>query len=269
MNYAHAFLSDKKNNNFLIYQTFSFLSIKQNKRKINLYANIEYIEICKKIGLDYDNYIEISKKDSQKHYWSSSKMEALKINNDIIIDHDFFLLKDISNLIINDVIYSHKEYVKDNGWYNQDPLIAFEKSIPKNVIQEWDYLIDTIKNKKEQKNNHAFNCSIIGFKDKNIAKDYATKSLLLFEYLNQKYQDVSQIKNNIYLPTIAEQLFLSFYSKYHNLQTFALSNEYKTGPYIHLGHMKSDKNSQYSNKILNYIKINKPDIYQNLIKFIV
>jgi hypothetical protein len=269
MNYAHAFLSYKKNNNFLIYQTFSFLFVKQNKAKINLYANIEYIEICKKIRLDYDNYIEISKKDSQKHYWSSSKMEALKINNDIIIDHDFFLLKDISNFMNNDVIYSHKEYIKDNGWYSKDPLIAFEKSVPKNVIQEWDYLLDQMIQKKDSENQHAFNCSIIGFKDKNIAKDYAAKSLLLFEYFNQKYQNVSQIRNNMYLPTIAEQLFLSFYIKYHNLEALALSNKDKSGPYIHLGNKKNERNTQCPKKILNYIKINKPDIYQNLIKFIV
>lgn len=271
MNYAHTFLSDKKNNDFLIYQTFSFLFARKNKLKINLYANIEHIEICKKIGLDYDNYIEINKKDSQKYYWSSSKMEALKISNDTIIDHDIFLLKDISDFIKNDVIYSHKEYIKNHNFYIEDPLLVFKQSVPSNRIPEWDFLIENIYNnnhkvKQEAYLNYAFNCSIINFKDKNISKDYAIKSLLLFEYVNKKYKDISKIKNNIYLPTISEQLFLSFYSKYHNLETLPLSNENKNGSYIHLAHMK---NHEYSKKILNYIKINKPDIYENLLKFIV
>ena len=273
MHYAHTFLpnKNKKNKNFLIYQTFSFLFLKKQNLKINLYAEEDYLNICKDIGLNYDNFIEIHKNEYQENYWSHSKMQALKLNNDIIIDHDLFLLKDVSNYIDNqDLIYSHNEYIKKHDWYKSDPLLAFKKTVPKNKILEWDYLIDSFYDnnnsiKEAADLNYAFNCCIIGFKDKQIAMDYANKSLTLFEYLNKNNANISTLKDNHFLPTIAEQLFLSFYSKYHNLETFNFSNDTSNSYYIHLGSEKY----RYHKDILKFIKVNAPNIYQNLLKYIV
>lgn len=273
MNYAHTFLPNKNkvNKNFLIYQTFSFLFAKKNKVKINLYSNLEHIEICKKIGLNYDNFINIKENDLHKNYWSCSKMEALKINNDIIIDHDFFILKDMSNnLDIKDLIYSHKEFVKTHIWYKGHPLEVFKKAVPKNKIIEWDYLIDHFYDNNDNLRetadlNCAFNCCIIGFKNKEIAMDYAIKSLMLFEYLNINQASILELRDNHLLPTIAEQLFLSFYAKYHNLETFNFLDNIGYSHYMHLGSEKY----KYSKNILEFISNKTPNIYENLLKYIV
>lgn len=274
MNYAHAFLPNKINKDFLIYQTFSFILAKKSKIKINLYSNLEYIETCKKIGLNYDNFFIIEKDKRYNNYWSYPKMEVLKINNDIIIDHDLFLFKDISNYRLDyDIIYSHQEFIKDNKWYRGDLVDFFASSIPKNKINEWDFLIETLYDKdfniEDIYSHSAFNCSILGFRDKNIAKDYAEKSLLLFEFFNNKNFNIKNIRNSIYLPTIAEQLFLSFYAKYHNLNAYDLHSKNKNNlQYSHLGN-KKNINDDYSKKIFIFLKNNHPNIYENLLKYIV
>lgn len=278
MIYAHTFLPtdlQNINKNFLVYQTLSFLFIKNNKLKINLYSNQEYFEICKKIGLNYDSYIEIEKNNKHKNYYSASKMEAIKKNADIIIDYDLFLSKDVSSFLSkNDLIYAHKEKIKRYKLYYHN-LEFFIKSVPKNVLPEWDYLIDhfydvnsNVKNKS--KYLFAFNCSIIGFKNKKQGKDYAEKSLLLFDYFNKAYPDVSILKNNLHLPTVPEQLFLTFYAKYHKLNTYDLFGEnIESMCYAHLGQSKNDLKQDYLGKTLSYLKTKHPEIHENLLKFIV
>jgi len=283
MIYAHCFLPnnlkyDKFNINFLTCQIFSFLLIKEKKLKINLYSNSEYIKICQDLGLNYDNFIDIGEKNKYKNYWSASKMEAIKyIKNEIIIDHDLFLFKDLSNLLNNnDLIYAQNEQIKERKWYYH-LLENFAKSIPKNLIPEWDYLISNFYDKNFNLRNFdeicsfdVFNCSILGFKNEKYAKDYAEKSLLLFNYFNKNNEDISHIKCNTYLPTIPEQLFLTFYAKYHNLQAYNVYSEKRNQGIIciHLG-SELKEIEKYLDKISNVLNIKYPNIYKNLIKLTV
>jgi hypothetical protein len=156
-----------------------------------------------------------------------------------------------------------KNYKKSN-----DPAYVDSRNGLK--ILEWDYLIDSFYDnndsiKEAADLNYAFNCCIIGFKDKQIAMDYANKSLILFEYLNKNNANIPTLKDNYFLPTIAEQLFLSFYSKYHNLKGFNFSDDINNPCYMHLG---SEKH-KYHKDILKFININAPNIYENLLKYIV
>jgi hypothetical protein len=286
MIYAHSFLPNNLKYNradiiFFVYQIFSFLLIKEKKLKINLYSNLEHINKCKNLGLNYDNFIEINHDDKYRNYWSSSKMKTFeKMNDEIIIDHDVFLFKDLSNLLDqNDLIYTHDEIIEERKWYCGELLKIFAQSVPKNLILEWDYLVDSfydknlnLKNENEAYSFKAYNCSIIGFKNSKYAKDYAEKSLLLFEFFNKFYKNISYLYNSIYLPTIPEQLFLSFYAKYHNLKTYSIyeTEKEKDSKIMTFAHLSSKEHrDKYLDKILNVINIKYPNIYKNLIKLTV
>jgi len=276
MEYSHTFLPISNNQKYLIPQVLSFLCLKKQKLKINLYSTNEHINICKKIGLNYDNFYEIKNNEFYDYYWSYSKMEVLKNKkNQIIIDLDTFLLKDISkNTDHADLIFQDIEILNDCPWY-LDLINIFKESVPSKVIPEWDFLIKKFYSKNKLKINLgdecAYNCAILSFKNPIIGEDYANKSILIYHFLRKKYdiEYLKNIKSFHCLPIIPEQLFLKFYAEYHNLNCINTINNIKTKNnfYCHLGVYKNDKNTK--DIILKNIKNIDENIYENLIKYIV
>lgn len=274
--FSHTFLpiSDKKK--YLISQTFSFLCLKKQNFKINLYSTKEYINICRNIGLNYDSFNEIEHDIYYDNYWSFCKMQALKIEKkQIIIDLDTFLLKDITENLMNyDLIHQNEEIFKKNKWYMK-LINEFKDIIPLKIIPEWDFLIDKLflnnELRSEAKNEKSYNCGILGFKNPKIAKDYAEKSILIYEFLRKKY-DIQYLKNmefNNLIPVIPEQLFLRFYAEYHNLNSKCIIeniNE-KNNFYIHLSNTKTKNHVQ--EKVLANIQNININIYKNLLEYIV
>jgi hypothetical protein len=274
--FAHAFLPISNTKNHLIFQSFSFLCLKKQNLKINLYSTKEYLNLCRNIGLEYDSFNEIDFNKYYNIYWSSSKMQVLKTKKkQIIIDLDTFLLRDTTeNLINHDLIYSHEEILKQNKWYIE-LMYVFKDIIPLGVIPEWDFLIDKFflnnKLRQEVEYEKAYNCGILGFKDAKIAKDYAEKSILIYEFLRKKYniKYLKNIKYPFYIPVIPEQLFLKFYAEYHNLNSKCIIKDInnKNDFYIHLGYAKEQYNVQQ--KVLSNIKNININIYKNLLEYIV
>jgi len=203
-------------------------------------------------------------------------MQVLKNEKkQIIIDLDTFLLEDVTkNLIKNDLIYQNQEILKENKWYIK-LMYVFKDIIPLKIIPEWDFLIDKLFLNNELRfgaeNEKSYNCGILGFKDPKIAKDYAEKSILIYEFLRKKY-DMKYLKNIKYsfcMPVIPEQLFLKFYAEYHNLNSkYIIKNiNEKNNFYIHLAKTKNDYDIQQ--KVLFNIKNININIYKNLIEYIV
>ena len=274
--FAHAFLPISNTKNHLIFQSFSFLCLKQQNLKINLYSTKEHLNLCKNIGLEYDSFNEIDFNEYYNIYWSCSKMQVLKTEKkQIIIDLDTFLLRDTTeNLINHDLIYSHEEILKQNKWYIE-LMYVFKDIIPLGVMPEWDFLINKLFLNNQLRlgaeNEKAYNCNILGFKDPRIAKDYAEKSILIYKFLRKKY-DIQYLKNIEYsfcIPIIAEQLFLKFYTEYHNLNSKCIiKNINKKNDFcIHLGYAK--KQSDVQQKVLSNIKNININIYKNLLEYIV
>jgi hypothetical protein len=281
MEYCHTFLQPSNSRkryykSYLICQTLSFLFLRKNNLKTNLYSSSEHIRICKKIGLNYDNFYEIEHDPYYDEYWSYSKLSALKNKkNQIIVDLDTFLLKDISKNIDNaDLIFQDIELLNDSPWY-LDIIHLFKESVPYGIIPEWDLLINRLylkdKLKSNFENEHAYNCAILGFKDMVIAEDFAKKSIAIYDFLREKY-DIEYLKNtkSFYCaPIIPEQLFLKFYAEYHNLNCINIikGRKIKNNFYCHIGGNKGDKNTE--DKILKNIKNIDENIYQNLLEYIV
>jgi hypothetical protein len=274
--FSHTFLPILDKKKYLISQTLSFLCLKKQNLKINLYSTKEHLNLCKNIGLEYDSFNEIDFNKYYDIYWSCSKMQVLKIEKkQIIIDLDTFLLKDITENLINyDLICQNEEIFENNEWYMK-LMNEFKDIIPLKIIPEWDFLIDKLflnnQLRSEAKYEKAYNCAVLGFKNPKIAKDYAEKSILIYEFLRKKYsiEYLKNIKLNFLIPTIPEQLFLKFYAEYHNLNCECIiKNIHKSNNfYIHLSNTKTQYHVQ--EKILANIRNININIYKNLLQYTV
>lgn len=229
----------------------SFL-LKKQKKKTYFFGDSKSIKILKDINAFYDEYIDVDDFliDDYRYYWSYVKIKSIQLLDEpfIFTDNDLFLYKDISEYFyLGDVLYDSRERIFIFETYINAAIFLLKSSIGCNIKSpSWNlFLKEYVSNQKLDissfKQDIAFNCSVLGFKDISLGKEYSLESTELYDSLKDNIHTNMRTNSIKHLPTFFEQYILKKFCDVKNIKAVPVTNLNSI-----------DENSPYYFHLLNY-----------------
>jgi hypothetical protein len=198
------------------YWTLSYLFAKKHFEEMTLYCDNYYQNLAEKIGLKYDNIINIENHLSTiidlPFHWEAPKIIAGVLNenkNSILVDYDYVFFQDPR--IIFKKKFQNKDVIvekAENNW----AVNTLYKRYRKNALKYHKEL--NIKEINNSCTKDAVTTSVLYFKNNDALKDYCSKVLKIINFSDQT---PDWVKDKWETACGEEQWFLQQYCNHHKL----------------------------------------------------
>lgn len=212
----------------------SFL-LKKQEKKVYFFGDTRSIKLLKNIGAFYDEYINVDSvlSEDYRYYWSYVKIKSIQLLDEpfIFTDNDLFLYKDISEYFyLGDVLYDSRESISVFTTYINAAIFLLKSSAGCEINSPaWNAFIqEFVENNRLDirsfKQDIAFNCGILGFKNISLAKEYSLESIGLYDSLKNNINNNMKTNSIKHLPTFFEQYILKKFCEVKNIKAVPMHN---------------------------------------------